>query len=342
MSHDTALDSPAAGADGLEELRIGVPQHAPLVHVLRGGLVESVHEGSIIALAPDGSTLFAAGDPDIAFYPRSTAKPLQAAAMARLGLRPGPAGFAIAASSHSGEPMHLDAAMWVLDGLDPHLLANPPTLPYDPVERDLWVAAGRGPEQLAQNCSGKHAAMLATCTLNGWPHEGYLDPGHPLQRSIAATVAELTGCAIAHIAVDGCRAPLFAISLRGLARGLAALATAPPHSPEGLVADGIRTFPELVGGTRRDVTALMRAVPGLIAKDGAEGVQVAVLPDGTALALKIGDGADRARRAALVGALRRCGVELPDDLAALPDLRPTGVLAADTVLAHHTTKGQQQ
>ena len=339
MRHALAGPAAIAGTGVLEELRIAVPHHAPLVHVLRDGLVESVHEGSVIALAPDGSTLFAAGDPDIAFYPRSTAKPLQAAAMARLGLRPGPAGFAIASSSHSGEQMHLDAASSVLDGLDPHLLGNPPALPYDPVERDLWVAAGRGPEQLAQNCSGKHAAMLTTCTLNDWPHGGYLDPDHPLQRSIAATVAELTGCAIAHTAVDGCRAPLFAISLRGLARGLAALAEAPPDSPEGLVADGIRRFPELVGGSRRDVTALMRAVPGLIAKDGAEGVQVAVLPDGTAIALKIGDGADRARRAALVGALRRCGLELPDALA---DLRPTGVLAADTDLIQHATKGQQQ
>ncbi len=297
----------------------------PLVELVRDGMVEGGHHGCAIVLAPDGTALFAAGDPDAAMYPRSTAKPLQATAMARLGLRLSPAGFAIAAASHSGEPMHLDAALDVLDGRSPDALGNPADYPYDPVERDRWLAEGRPPSRLAQNCAGKHAAMLATCDLNGWPTDGYLDPAHPLQRAIAATVEDLTGHGIERVAVDGCGAPLFATTLRGLATAVAKIATAAPGTPEHLVADGIRRHPELVGGSRRDVTAVMRAVPGLIAKDGFEAVQVAALPDGTAIAFKIADGGDRARYPVLAAALKLCGIEVPEG----PDnLRVTGKLAA--------------
>ncbi len=290
---------------------IRVPAHEPLVHLVRDGMVEGVHHGSLIVLAPDGTTVFEAGDPDAAMYPRSTAKPVQATAMARLGLRLSPAGFAIASASHSGEPIHLDAAAAVLDGHSPDELGNPADFPYDPFERDHWLATGRAPSRLAHNCSGKHAAMLATCRLRGWSVRGYLDPAHPLQRAIAATVEDLTGQGIARTAVDGCGAPLFATSLRGLATAASKLALAAPDSPEGLVAQGIRQHPELVGGTRRDVTAAMRAVPGLIAKDGFEAVQVAALPDGTAIAFKIADGGDRARAAVLTAALRLCGADVP-------------------------------
>ncbi|UOX85193.1 asparaginase [Amycolatopsis sp. FBCC-B4732] len=285
--------------------------HEPLVELVRGGLVEGVHHGSLVVLAPDGTTLFAAGDPDVPMYPRSTAKPLQATAMARLGLRLSPAGFAIAAASHSGERMHLDAVADVLGGRSPDALGNPADLPYDPVERDDWLAAGRTPSRVAHNCSGKHAAMLATCDLNGWDTGGYLDPAHPLQRAIAATVEDLTGHGIERVAVDGCGAPLFATTLRGLATAVSKIATAAPGTPEHLVADGVRRHPELVGGSRRDVTAVMRAVPGLLAKDGFEAVQVAALPDGTAIAVKIADGGDRARYPVLAAALKLVGVEVP-------------------------------
>ncbi|MGW3999839.1 asparaginase [Amycolatopsis sp. NPDC004772] len=285
--------------------------HEPLVELLRDGLVEGVHHGSAVVLAPDGSARFAAGDVDSPMYPRSTAKPLQATAMARLGLRLSPAGFAIAAASHSGEALHLDAALEVLDGRSPDLLGNPADFPFDPVERDRWLAAGRAPSRLGHNCSGKHAAMLATCSLNGWPVDGYLDPAHPLQRAIAATVEDLTGRGIARVAVDGCGAPLFATTLRGLATAVSKIALAAPDTPEGLVAAGIRQHPELVGGSRRDVTAVMRAVPGLIAKDGFEAVQVAALPDGTAIAVKIADGGDRARYPVLAALLGLCGIDVP-------------------------------
>ena len=262
-------------------------------------------------------------------YPRSTAKPLQATAMARLGLRLSPAGFAVAAASHSGEPMHLDAVLDVLGGRSPDALGNPADFPFDPVERDHWIAAGRAPGKLAHNCSGKHAAMLATCDLNGWAAEGYLDPAHPLQRAIAATVEDLTGHGIERVAVDGCGAPLFATTLRGLATAVSKIATAAPGTPDHLVADGIRRHPELVGGSRRDVTAVMRAVPGLLAKDGFEAVQVAALPDGTAIAFKIADGGDRARYPVLAATLKLCGIDVPPGPE---NLRVTGNLSVGSLL----------
>lgn len=289
----------------------GAPAHAPLVHVLRDGLVESAHHGSVVVLAPDGSVLLQAGDVDATCYPRSAAKPMQAVAMARLGLSLPPDLLALTAASHSGEQFHLDGAQRVLaaSGSTEDDLGNPADLPFDPVERDRWVAAGRPARKLAHNCSGKHASMLWTARENRWSTADYLDPAHPLQREIAATVEELTGQRIAHVATDGCGAPLFAVSLRGLATAAGRIAAAPDGSPEHLVAQAIRMHPEMVAGTRRDTTALMRAVPGLIAKDGFEAVQIAALPDGTAMAAKIADGADRARLPVTLAALTRAGVD---------------------------------
>jgi L-asparaginase II len=167
------------------------------------------------------------------------------------------------------------------------------------------------------NCSGKHAAMLATCVANGWDTATYRDPGHPLQQALLAAVERLAGERVAATGVDGCGAPLFALSLTGLARSFAAVATAPAGTPEHRVAEAIRAFPAWVGGTRRDVTALIAGVPGLIAKDGAEGVYAAALPDGRAVALKVEDGTQRARPPVMVAALRALGVDEPvlDELA---------------------------
>lgn len=139
--------------------------------------------------------------------------------------------------------------------------------------------------------------------------ESYLDPGHPLQRAIAEVVEELTGQHIANVTVDGCGAPLFAVSLHGLARAAARIATAGPDTAGRRVADALRVHPEMASGTGRDTARLMRAVPGLLAKDGFEGVQVAALHDGRAVAVKIADGADRARIPVTAAALARAGVE---------------------------------
>jgi L-asparaginase II len=227
--------------------------------------------------------------------------------------------LALACASHSGEAFHLDGVRRILAaaGLTEGALRTPPEYPVDEAEKLSYAAAGGGPTPLAMNCSGKHAAMLATCVANGWPTSTYPDPDHPLQRGLRATVERLAGEPVAAVGVDGCGAPLFALTLTGLARAFAAIATAPAGTPEHRVATAIRAHPEWLGGTRRDVTRLIAGVPGLIAKDGAEGVYAAALPDGRVAALKVDDGGQRARPPVMVAALRALGVGAPvlDELA---------------------------
>ncbi|MCT7357250.1 asparaginase, partial [Streptomyces sp. 15-116A] len=269
------------------------PLHAPVAHLVRGGVVEGVHYGSVVVLGPDGEAGLRLGDAEAAFYPRSALKPLQAVAMVRAGLPLDGELLSLAAASHSAEDRHIAGARRILEaaGLTEEHLRNVPDLPFGAAVRDTWVREGRPPSRLAQNCSGKHAAMLFTCVLNGWSLDDYLDPAHPLQQAIAEIVEDLTGQRIAQVTVDGCGAPLFSVSLHGLALATARIATAAPGTPEARVADAMRQHPEMASGTDRDVAALMRAVPGLLAKDGFEGVQVAALPDGRAVAVKIADGA---------------------------------------------------
>ncbi|UFR06336.1 asparaginase [Streptomyces sp. Go40/10] len=287
------------------------PLHAPVAHLVRGGVVEGIHYGSVVVLGADGQVQFQLGDIEAAFYPRSAVKPLQAVAMLRAGLPLDGELLSLAAASHSGEERHLAGTRRILElaDLTEDDLRNVPDMPFDPVVRDAWIREGRLPSRLAQNCSGKHAAMLWTARLNGWSLEDYLDPAHPLQQAVAATVEDLTGQRVARVTVDGCGAPLFSISLHGLARALARITTAAPGTPEARVADAMREHAEMASGSGRDVAALMRAVPGLLAKDGFEGVQVAALPDGRAVAVKIADGANRARVPVAAAALARAGVD---------------------------------
>ena len=159
------------------------------------------------------------------------------------------------------------------------------------------------PSALAQNCSGKHAAMLATCVANGWDLATYRDPAHPLQQAMAETLADLAGEPVAATGIDGCGAPVMAISLTGLARAFGRLASAADGTDEARVATAIRSYPEWLGGTRRDVTSLIRGLPGAVAKDGAESVYALGLPDGRGVALKIADGGQRARPVVMAAAL---------------------------------------
>ncbi|MEU3856605.1 asparaginase [Streptomyces sp. NPDC028722] len=299
-------DSSPAGAPVVRE-----PLHTPVAHLVRGGIVEGVHHGSVVVLEADGRVRFRLGDIEAAFYPRSALKPVQAVAMVRAGLPLDGELLSLAAASHSGEERHLAGTRRILElaGLGEDDLRNVPDMPFDPVVRDTWVREGRAPSRLAQNCSGKHAAMLWTARLNGWSLDDYLDPAHPLQRAVAETVEELTGQRVARVTVDGCGAPLFAVSLHGLARAVARITSAAPGTPEARVADAMREHAEMASGSGRDVAALMRAVPGLLAKDGFEGVQVAALPDGRAIAVKIADGANRARVPVAAAALARAGID---------------------------------
>jgi L-asparaginase II len=282
----------------------------PLARVVRSGMVESLHHGHAVGLAADGARSVVAGDPDVTFFARSSLKPVQAVAMLRSGLGLSGELLALAAASHSGEPDHLDGVRRILDGagLAEAELQNTPDLPLDPEAAAAWRASGRAPSPLTQNCSGKHAAMLATCRAAGWDTARYLDPAHPLQRAVRSTVEELTGVPVRHTAVDGCGAPLFSTTPAGLARAFARIATAQPDTPEGRVGAAVRAHPWWVAGTGREVPQLAAAVPGLVAKDGAEGVFAAALPDGRAVVVKILDGAARPVAAAVAAVLRALGV----------------------------------
>ncbi|MCR1162994.1 asparaginase [Paenarthrobacter sp. UW852] len=310
MTHpkDT-MTVPAAPAHQAEARN--APNHVPLVEVTRDGLVESIHYGSLVALNEDGSTAASAGEPDAPMYPRSSLKPLQAVALLKAGLDISENLLALTAASHSGAEMHRSGAQEILKlhGLTEKDLANSTDLPYGVKEREEWLRAGNGPTQIAQNCSGKHASMTAVCVINGWPVKGYLHPEHPLQVLVRDTITELTGEEAAAVSTDGCGTPLFAHSLHGMARAYGRLAAADADTNEGKVAHAMRRFPEMVAGEGRDVTALMRAVPGLLAKDGFEGLQLVGIPDGTGVAVKISDGGDRARMPVTVEVLRHLGVD---------------------------------
>ncbi|OSY39262.1 asparaginase [Pseudonocardia autotrophica] len=271
----------------------------PLAHVERDGEVESVHLGVLASVATGAQhhdrPLPVRGDPDIPFLPRSALKPLQAVAMLRAGLDLDGELLALACASHSGEPDHVTGVRRILDGagLTDADLGNTPDLPLGIEAGAAARAAGVPPAPVLQNCSGKHAAMLATCVAAGWPIRGYRDPQHPLQQLIRATVADLTGVDPHVTTVDGCGAPLFGCTPAGLARGFGRIAVAAPGTPEGRIATAIRTHPWWVGGTDRPVTRLAQAVPGLVVKDGAEGVLAAALPDGRAFAVTVLDGSAR-------------------------------------------------
>jgi len=295
----------------------------PLVDVVRSGVVESVHSGHLVIL--DGDDVIELGTPSQALFPRSSNKPLQAVGMRRLGLDVPQPQLALAAASHSGESKHIEVARAMLaeGGFTEDDLGCPPSWPLDDAARATW----RQPQRITMNCSGKHAAMLLTCRANRWPSKGYLAPEHPLQIGLRNTVEELAGEPVAAVGVDGCGAPLFALSLLGLARAYRLLASA-ADGAERDVADAMRAHPDLVAGTGRLATRLMAAVPGLVAKDGAEGVFAAALPSGAAVAVKIDDGAQRAAERAVLAGLRVVDVDEPE-LASEPVLgggEPVGVI----------------
>lgn len=251
------------------------------------------------------------GPVDVPMLPRSSAKPLQAVGMLRLGLEVDDDELAVICGSHTGEAMHVDVVRRILAAaeLTEADLDNTPAMPVDSSTRRAMTRAGAGPRSITQNCSGKHAGMLATAAANNWPTQGYRDPAHPVQVALRDVVEELTGDPVTATVVDGCGAPLFAVTLAGLARAFARIATAPGGTAEGRCAAAMRAHPELVGGTGHHVTRLMSAVTGLIAKDGAEGVYAFGTADGLGAAVKIDDGAERARLPVLVEAMRRAGAD---------------------------------
>ncbi|MEU0540050.1 asparaginase [Nocardia sp. NPDC005978] len=300
-----------------------------LVEVVRSGFRECVHRGSLVILRPDGEPLVELGAVHGPIFPRSTNKPLQALGLLRNGFEPlDRAELAITTASHFGEPDHVELVQRLLDrfGFTEDDLECPPDLPSEELSRAA-VLAGRERSKAARpifmNCSGKHAAMLATCKLNGWPTSGYMELGHPLQQSVLATIADVTGEPETDLGIDGCGLPIVPVSLVNLARAYATLTTAPEGSPERAVADAIRAHPRVISGTDGPDLRIMTATPGLLCKIGADGVHAGALPDGSAFAYKIDDGADRARLPLTTAILQRMGIEWTDEhveLAATPVL----------------------
>jgi len=303
-----------------------MPAPVVVAEIVRSGFVEGHHYGSVVALEADGRVAWSVGDVESPVLPRSCNKPLQAVGMLRAGLDLDGELLALAAASHSGEAFHLEGARRILAsaGLDESALQTPPDYPIDDQAREEYIRAGGEKSPLAMNCSGKHAAMLATCVVNGWDTATYLHPDHPLQVAIAETFADLTGEKVAVVAVDGCGAPLLSTSLGGLARAFRTIALA-ASGPEKRVADAIRTHPEFTSGSRRDEATLLRAIPGAIGKAGAESCYAVALADGRAVALKTDDGAPRVRPVLMAAALERLGVTRDDDVDA-DAVRRTGVV----------------
>ncbi len=286
---------------------------AVVADIVRSGFVEGHHYGSVVAISPEGRVEWSVGDVVSPVLPRSCNKPLQAVAMLEAGLDLPPDLLALASASHSGEQMHLDGVRRLLErvGLTEKDLQCPVDWPMIDSVRDKALRAGDEPSRLYMNCSGKHAAMLATCVTNGWDTATYLSPDHPLQQRIVETFARLTGEPVSVVAVDGCGAPLLSTSLTGLARAFRTLAVA-TEGPERAVAEAIRSHPELVSGSTRDELTLLSAIPGAIGKAGAEACYAVALPDGRAFAMKIDDGGARARPVVMAAAMERSGVlELP-------------------------------
>jgi L-asparaginase II len=283
---------------------------ALLAELVRDGVVESVHRGFLVALNADGSTKLALGNPDHLIFPRSTVKSIQGAAMVRSGLKLEPRLLALGCSSHSGSAEHLDAVREILAiaKLDESALQCMRDKPLGEAERRAW--GDNPPTRIAMNCSGKHAAMLLTCVTNGWPIENYLDPAHPLQVAIKNELETLSGEKITLTSADGCGAPLFLISVIGLARAIRAVTISEDPVLVSVI-EASRAFPDMVAGNARLTTEMMQAVPGLYMKDGVEAVEVASMPDGRTLVFKVSDGSLRPFKVLVHAGLKVLGVDSP-------------------------------
>lgn len=290
------------------------------VEVWRGDRVESVHRVRACVVDATGGVLLATGDVDVPVFPRSAVKPFQALVLVESGaaeaVQVSPAELALACASHGGEPRHVALVeAWLARlGLDEGCLACGPHAPTHAASAAALIRTGEAPRRVHNNCSGKHTGMLAVARQLGAPLRGYELPDHPVQREVQAVLAALGGLdRLPEPGIDGCSLPVHPMPLRALARAAAHLAAPGSPAPSraaalARIADAMRAEPFLVAGTDRCCTAVMRAVPGLIAKVGAEGVYLAALPSrGLGLALKAEDGAVRAAEVALLALLDGLG-----------------------------------
>jgi L-asparaginase II len=266
--------------------------------VRRGDFVECVHEVHAVAVR-GGAIVASAGDASLVTSLRSAAKPLQALPLARAYPDLGDEELAIAAASHYGTPRHVEAVRKLLAATGGR-----------EGELDCGRQAGRPPEPIYDNCSGKHAGMLAVCRANGWPVAGYRHPDHPLQRLLLDEVATATGLEPGDIrtGIDGCGVVAFALPLE---RAAIAFSRLEVLDGGARIAAAMRAHPVLVGGEGATDTLLMQAHPGVLAKGGAEGL-ICASAGGMGLALKVVDGNPRAQRPAFAAFAEGLGVPLPE------------------------------
>jgi len=293
----------------------------PLVEVLRGGIVESVHHGAVAVVDRDGRLLYAAGDPELVTFTRSSLKPLQALPFVAAGgverYRLTTQETALLCASHSGEARHVEAAASILakagnDASELQCGTHPPG--HYEVRGEIPPPPPYSP--LSHNCSGKHSGMLAHCVACGYGKRDYLALAHPLQQEIRTAVASMTGLpeSALHPGIDGCSAPNYAMPLARLALAFARLASADVDAAYGRaprqLADAMTAAPEMVSGEGRSDLALTRAGRGdWVCKIGAEAVQaIGIRSRGWGIAIKVADGARRALLPATIATLEQAGL----------------------------------
>ena len=304
-----------------------------LAVVERSGFIESRHIGTAIVLAPDGTVSGTWGDASALILPRSSMKPLQALGAITAGAQVEGAQLALATASHSGTDSHAAVVRSILAaaGLSEDELGCPPAWPSDPATRDDMVRERDQPARVRMNCSGKHATMLLACTVNGWDTATYLEPNHALQIHIRELIERMTGERMAATAIDGCGAPVYAMTLAGLARAIHRIGGSSETSPfalhraAGALVRGVRENPWGIAGPGQPDTVLIERL-GVFAKGGAEGVHVMVAPDGTTVALKMLDGSGRATAAVALRLLEKAGALRSSDVADAMSLLPLSVL----------------
>jgi len=291
-----------------------------LIEVTRGPLVESFHKGSLAVCTPDGAQVVAVGDITHPVFPRSAIKAIQCVPLIETGAADqygyGEAEIALACASHTGTPRHAELAAKMLAdaALSEPALGCGAHMPLGSSAQKALIRSGHEPSQLHNNCSGKHAGMLATARHLGEPIEGYWTPDHPVQRRVHAILCELTGLPLNHdvMGFDGCSLPNWAMPLGTMARLFARFVTKTGMAPDrrravDRILNACWAEPELVAGPGRADTVVMRRLPGRIfMKTGAEGVYAGGFPElGLGFALKIDDGTTRASAGAVIALIER-------------------------------------
>jgi L-asparaginase II len=287
---------------------------AELAVLERNGFIESRHFGAAIMLDPDGEVLATHGNPRGLVLPRSSLKPMQAVASITAGADLSLVERGLSTASHCGSDAHVSVVRGMLTsaGLSENDLACPPALPSDTAAHAHFIRERLEPARIRMNCSGKHAAMLKACVAAGWSTKGYLNPDHPLQQHIVETVERLIDEKLSYTAIDGCGAPVFAMSLAGLARGIHRIGSASLtsqfafHRTAAQIVEAVREEPWTIDGPGRPDTTAIETL-GVFAKGGAEGVMVMVAPGGTTVALKTIDGSGRAATLVAAAMLHTAG-----------------------------------